>query len=196
MRTRWRRWFGSAAALWLAGCHISTPFRGPGVERDGVATEGERVVVALTHAVLDRSKRRPFDRYTKILADGIESQPGLIGYSLGRQLFGNEVWTISAWTDRASLDAFVQSELHRAAMKAGRPAVRAMRSCELEVAAAELPLDREQAFALLDAHAAWTRDDDGPPRERPPRANPSTNREAATALPHSRVPVAELRKDS
>ena len=138
-------------------CEISTPFSGPGYERGrGVAPDvGDTVILALTHAVLDPKKRKPFDRYIGQVADGIEEHSGLVGFSMGKQLFGDEVWTVSVWSDREALSGFVRSDLHRAAMDAGRPAVRAIRTCSLESSPALLPVKRRVAFALLDRHCPW-----------------------------------------
>lgn len=115
-----------ASLLGMISCEVGTPFRGPGV----AATAGQRsadggaeVAVALTHAKVDWFKRGAFDDYTMRVVNTIEQNDGLIGYSVRRQLLGVEVWTMTVWRDEASLDAFVNSPMHREAIRKGMPAV-------------------------------------------------------------------------
>jgi quinol monooxygenase YgiN len=71
------------------------------------------------------SSRLPLRHYRDILrflrdAQAIRRQlrttPGLVGYALDADIFRKTFWTLSAWRDDASLQAFVQSEPHRAVM--------------------------------------------------------------------------------
>ncbi len=156
--TRLKRSLLTRGAALLAmlpfGCQISTPFQGPGFDRKrGVTADaaGATVFVSLTHAVLDPQTRGPFDDQIDRIHDRLDEQPGLIGHSIGKQLFGTEVFTMSVWVDEAAHDRFVASPLHREAMKAGAPAVLSMRTVTRALPAALIPLPWNQAFALLDA---------------------------------------------
>jgi heme-degrading monooxygenase HmoA len=47
--------------------------------------------------------------------------PGVLGVTLRAQLARRTYWTLSAWTDKASLYAFARAEPHRAIMRRTRP---------------------------------------------------------------------------
>jgi len=53
-----------AAAALLPGCRVSTSFRGPGYSRDagGTLEDDDEVVVVVTYAQLDNTRRRPSTR--------------------------------------------------------------------------------------------------------------------------------------
>ena len=140
----------SALAV-LGGCTISTPFKGPGYNRGaGVAFDQstDTVVVALTHAVVGKD-RDNFDRGVSRVVDSLAQQPGLIGYSLRRELFGNEAWTLTVWRDEASLDAFVRSSAHQQAIRSGAAELVAANFRRLELPASEIPIDWEHALEYL-----------------------------------------------
>lgn len=135
----------------LGGCTIATPYRSlPGQ----AAEPGETRVVALTHAVLDPATRRDFDRQTEKIFNVLGQQPGIVGYSVRRQLFGNEVWTMTVWRDEASRARFVTSQMHRDGIADGGKAVRQGRFVRIEVPAAEAPIPWDRALALLESSAA------------------------------------------
>ena len=137
----------------LGGCTISTPFKGPGYDRDDGVTgdrSGATVVVALTHAVLG-PERRNFDRGVDRVVDSLAQQPGLIGSSLRRELFGNEAWTMTVWRDAAALDAFVRSSVHQQAIRDGAGDLAGANFSRFELPAAALPIDWETALDYLAA---------------------------------------------
>jgi hypothetical protein len=84
---------GSLLATQLFACAIATPFRGPGVSGGritGVSDPAQAVVVSLTHATLDRSRRAEFDRHSRRIAGGMTEHPGLLGYSVRVELLAAE----------------------------------------------------------------------------------------------------------
>jgi heme-degrading monooxygenase HmoA len=134
-----------------ASCTIARPMRGPGLKAAG---DPKRVVVAVTHAILLRAKRGSFDEHTDRIVEALghePSPPGLVAYSARKALFGDEVWTLSVWADRASLKRFVSSTVHRRAMQAGVSAVKKMRYHVFEIPASEMPIGWARALAALDA---------------------------------------------
>ncbi len=149
----------AAAALLLAGvgCSISTRFQGPGFQRSrGVVADlaGDTVIVSLTHATVDRAGRKTFDRHVGRIVDHLESleaSEGFIGFSIGMRVPGKEVWTVTAWTDEAALDAFVRSSVHAAAIRESGGALEALRLRRVALPRDELPLSWKRAFELLDA---------------------------------------------
>lgn len=128
-------------------CAVAMPFRGPGLD----GAPDRMVVVSLTHAVVDPDRRRAFDAYTQKLAASMESQPGLVGFSLRKELFGNEAWTMSAWESEEALIAFSASPAHREAVDASREALVRARFCRLTVQARELPLSWSRVLEILDS---------------------------------------------
>lgn len=113
-----------AALLGMVSCEVATPFRGPGrpAATSDAAPQTE-AIVAITHARVDWLNRGPFDDYTQRVVRTVEQNDGLIGFAVRRQLLGTKVWTMSVWRDEASLDAFVNSPMHREAIKKGMPSV-------------------------------------------------------------------------
>lgn len=127
----------------VAGCHVGVSFRGPGYDAErGAATlpPDTRVVVAITHGELSRGQRSSFRSELGAVLDGLPQRPGLIGYAVRAELFGSEVWTVSAWEDDRALDAFVRSTLHRRAIADGGIPPDTVRSVRVTLAAQELPL--------------------------------------------------------
>lgn len=139
----------------LGGCVISTPFRGPGFV-DGKVTNAApetEVVVSITHATVNRDRRGPFDEHVDRVVKSLPAQPGLIGYAVRKELFGDEVWTMTVWRSEADRARFVASSDHRAAMAAGGSALKAVRFSRVVVPAGELPLSWDRARLLLDSQA-------------------------------------------
>lgn len=135
----------AAGLLALPSCTISTPLRkGPAMPGRGT------VILAVTHARLVRARRGEFDRQTRLVSEGLSGQAGLIAWSLRRELLGDEVWTLTVWSDEEALDRFVYEARHRQAMGAGRPALRATRFARAEMAASELPVRWRTALDLLE----------------------------------------------
>ena len=141
-------------SLLTFGCTISTPFRGPGYDRgSGVTVAGNNtVIVSLTNAVLhdDGKLRDTFDRYVEQVVDSLEGREGLVGYSLRRQLLGNEAWTMTVWRDENSLRQFVNSGPHQAAIREAFPSLKSARFARVEVSRDEIPISWERAEQLLE----------------------------------------------
>jgi quinol monooxygenase YgiN len=131
----------SALLALLAGCSVSTPFRWLDETPAGLAaTPDAQVIVAVTHATIDASRRKIFDQGAQRVIDSLLTQPGLIGYSVRRQLFGNEVWTATVWTDEASLLQFVQSPAHLQAVREGNIAIMQIDYTQIRLRKSELPV--------------------------------------------------------
>ena len=136
-----------AAAL-LSGCAISTPFRR--VTPPDVALPST-MAVSVTYASVRADRRADFDDYTRRVLATLPGQPGLIGWSVRRQIIGHEVWTMTVWQDEASRARFVDSPAHRAAIASALPMVERVRFARLQLGPGDLPLGWPQALAALDA---------------------------------------------
>lgn len=121
--------------LALGGCAIATPYRTVATPADGTAS----VVVAVTWATLDPERRATFDRYTGRLVNILQQQPGLLGYSLRRELLGNDVWTVTVWSSDEARRAFVYSALHQEAITETYAAVVKARFARYTAMPSELP---------------------------------------------------------
>ena len=146
-------WIPGRAALTalvslLAGCTFATPYRHLQAP-DRSATQRTAIVV-LTHVVVDNDKRAPFDEHTRRVIDSLADQPGMLGYSVRRQIFGNEAWTMTVWRDENSRARFVASTVHRSAIAASMPALKSVRTKRLELPLKEIPMEWARALQLLE----------------------------------------------
>lgn len=77
--------------------------------------------------------------------------PGCLGVSLIAQPTAKTFWTLSAWTDRAALDATIPVEPHRSTMKRFRPKMAGARFVFWEAAASTPPTWTDARRRLLEA---------------------------------------------
>jgi heme-degrading monooxygenase HmoA len=93
--------------------------------------------------------RREFFQDTRRVLAGLPEQPGLVGYSFRFEIFGRTAWTMTAWKDEASLNAFVRSPAHREAVRRSGETAQNLRFVTLERAIGSLPLNWRDARRLL-----------------------------------------------
>ncbi len=139
-----------AIAVLLSACEFSTPFRysesSGGVK---AASPDDPVILAITYSVLkDNEYRDTFWEHTFKVQRDIENNPGFVGASLRRSLLGAEGWTMTAWENHQSLNAFVRSDVHIEAMKVGWPAVDEGYFARIEITRGELPLSWDVAHEI------------------------------------------------
>ena len=138
----------------LTGCAVGTPFKGPGFESGSVVTETENdmVVVGLTYIQTgdDAEQNRVFWQHVGKVHDAIEQQPGLIGYSIRREILGDQGWTMTVWKDERSLNQFVGSQVHRDAMQNGLPALQKTGFARLVLHKDRIPLSWKEAEKILE----------------------------------------------
>ena len=112
-----------ASLLFLvSGCRVGYSFRGPGYDADrGVVhpDAGRQVLLVVTRGDIETGAANDFANDLRAVLDTMNQHDGLIGYAVRKELFGSRVWTKSVWTDRASMERFVQSAAHRKAMASG-----------------------------------------------------------------------------
>jgi heme-degrading monooxygenase HmoA len=135
-------------AVSIGGCAISTPFQWPGL-KGPPGTPGQEAVVSITHVVVKPGQNAAFFRETMAVHAGISKTPGIVGYSVRRELFGNQGWTVSVWQDEESLRRFVFTPQHMKAMAIGEPLLEASHFYRLKVPYSSLPLDWGQALELM-----------------------------------------------
>ena len=150
MESRAGRTGAGFLALLLSGCAIATPYRSvgdaPGRGRPGPAST---VVVAATHARVHPEGRALFDAEVARVVESLPRQPGLLGYSLRRHLWRDEVWTMTVWKDDASRQEFVGSSAHRNATAAAGATLARVRYVHFEMPVASAPPAWSEVLARL-----------------------------------------------
>ncbi|WP_261565058.1 antibiotic biosynthesis monooxygenase [Frankia gtarii] len=90
---------------------------------DGSPADGAVEVMA-SHFVLTSIRHTvAMLRSAMAVRRAVLAAPGALGVSLVARPLRREYWTLSAWTDRAALDAFVGDPHHREAMRRLGPAM-------------------------------------------------------------------------
>jgi heme-degrading monooxygenase HmoA len=105
----------------LMGFSMSMPYR---TMRSAGADAVTDVIVVITEVRLgvDRSARLQFWDQVWTVEKALPKQPGLVGYSLRREIFGTTAWTMTLWENEDAIRAFMRSAVHRRAMQDGLPA--------------------------------------------------------------------------
>ena len=95
-----------------------------------------------------------FLRLTSSVVRQLERTDGLVGYSLLAQPVRKRFWTVSVWTDRRALDAFVRQMPHLGVMVDLRPHMGPTRFTAWTVLGSALPISWNQATERLMGPAA------------------------------------------
>jgi heme-degrading monooxygenase HmoA len=132
----------------LTGCAISTPF--PRLQSAASESGKQEVVLVLTRIVVDSQNRAEFDRQTSRVIDSMPSQPGLMGFSARRELFGKQGWTMSVWASQEARAQFVRSAVHQEAIAKSKSAIVTVELKRLTMPRDELPKNWTEAIQKLD----------------------------------------------
>jgi hypothetical protein len=117
--------------------------------RTPVSPEQEYLAMA-TYLPLQSYRAIPlFLRLTWSVAGQLERSGGLVGYSLLAQPARKRFWTVSAWTDRRALSAFVREMPHVGAMGQLRPHMGPTRFTAWTVVGSALPIRWNEATERL-----------------------------------------------
>ena len=133
----------------ISGCAISSPQRLPALNAG--ETDEDLVFVVITRANIKPQMRSAFDDVASRVAKALPAQPGLITYSLRREIFGTQVWTLTAWKSPEARDTFGGSPAHREAMKLTSILVKDFDVQRLVIRRSELPLSWVDVLARLPA---------------------------------------------
>ena len=146
----------AALSAWVSGCAYTAPFRKTALAQEGGLPADRVVMVALSSTEHRPGMRREFFRDTRNVLADLPAQPGLIGYSFRFEIFGRTAWTMTAWKDEASLNAFVRSPAHREAVRRSGDTAQNLRFATIKVPVGSLPLNWRDARRLV-AEAKETR---------------------------------------
>ena len=91
---------------------------------------------------------------TVSVARQLEGTSGLVGYSLLAQPVRKTFWTLSAWTDRDALDAFVRTMPHLAVMRKLRTHMGPTRFTTWMAPGSALPIAWDDAIVRLGGASA------------------------------------------
>ena len=148
----------TAVVLYVAfdGC-IATSFRGPGFDPEKGVTApgaGETVLVAITHGRIGAGETAKFRAQMKQVLADLPTREGLIGFAVRKEIFGNQVWTVSAWTTAEALEAFVYARPHREVIEDTSIPYPSTRFIRRTMPASELPIDWDRVLAILAEESA------------------------------------------
>ncbi len=87
-----------------------------------------------------------FGRFVVAIQKQLSQAAGVIGYSLLARPLRRDFWTLSAWSDRASLYQFVRSNAHLSAMRELREHMGPTRFIEWTLSGTALPPSWEDAL--------------------------------------------------
>jgi heme-degrading monooxygenase HmoA len=139
--------------LSLTDCKIATPFMGENYGRklkQGI-DPNQKVILVITHAKLDKTKNTSlFWRNVDTVKKDILEKPGFIGFSIRRKLFGDEVWTMSAWEDETSLENFIYTHSHEKAIEQSSDTLELNHSVRIELPRKMIPIPWEEAERELE----------------------------------------------
>ena len=80
-----------------------------------------------------------FGRFVVAIQKQLSQTAGVIGYSLLARPLQRDFWTLSAWSDKASLNRFVRSNIHVSAMNELREHMGQTRFIEWTLSGKDLP---------------------------------------------------------
>ena len=139
----------AAAGLALTAFSISTPFVYP-QGKAAIAKNGKLVV---THAFIQEGKSGPFYSRSEEVVKSLQGQPGLLAYSVRRQLFGNQAWTLTLWESENSKSAFIRSSAHQLAMAEASSVLSCARFLRVDWSGEVKNLDWDDVLDRLDTEA-------------------------------------------
>ena len=146
IQSYFRNAFLVASSL-IAGCAISSPQRVPPLAIG--ETGNDTVFVVVTRADIKPALRSTFDDVAARVVKALPQQPGLITYSLRREIFGTQEWTMTAWSSAEAREAFGSSLAHREAMKLTSILVKDLDVQRFTIRRDQLPLPWTDALARL-----------------------------------------------
>ncbi|WP_291751604.1 hypothetical protein [Limnobacter sp. UBA6514] len=83
----------------------------------------------------------------------LQGQPGLLAYSVRRQLFGNQAWTLTLWESENSKSAFIRSSAHQLAMAEASSVLSCARFLRVDWSGEVKNLDWDDVLDRLDTEA-------------------------------------------
>lgn len=137
------------AGLALTALTISAPFVYP----QGKAVKASKAKLIVTHATIRAGQSTPFYDRSEEVVKSLKDQPGLLAYSIRRQLFGNQAWTLTLWDSEHSKSAFTRSGAHQSAMAEASSVLSCARFLRVDWSGEVKNLDWDEVLGRLDTES-------------------------------------------
>jgi heme-degrading monooxygenase HmoA len=137
------------AGLVLTAFSVSTPFVYP----QGKEIKASKAKLVVTHATIRAGQSTPFYDRSEEVVKSLKDQPGLLAYSIRRQLFGNQAWTLTLWDSEHSKSAFTRSSAHQSAMAEASSVLSCARFLRVDWSGEVKNLDWEEVLGRLDTES-------------------------------------------
>ncbi len=111
--------------------------------------DDEIVHVGMTHAYLNGGASE-FLLDTFKVYDELEGFEGYLGGSVRKEIWGDQVWTLSVWRTESDLKSFSSSDLHRNAIKSSGRYISKIRSTTLRMKRKDVPKTWHEARSHLE----------------------------------------------
>lgn len=144
------RWWRRVSVLMLSAlsaCTLQTPFDPSRLRERGSASDV--LPVSVTHATLG-AERKVFYRETLRVYRSLAAQEGLLAFAIRREVFGNQVWTVTVWASAAARTQFLRSAAHQQAVRLGRAAIQSLRTCRWMLRRDQLPPDWAAVLQMIE----------------------------------------------
>jgi quinol monooxygenase YgiN len=123
---------------------------------------GEYVVMASHLPLRSVTSTLRFFRAVAAVRKQLRSAEGLVGYTLRAKPLARDYWTLSVWTDRAALQAFMRTSPHHGVMSSLKPFMRPTKFVQWHITASDARPTWSEALEHL---ASLRSDEEG---SRPP----------------------------
>lgn len=136
----------------LYSCTIGRPLWGLGHaynKRFKELNRNDFVYVGITHAYLNGGEAKFLSDTFKVY-DDLDSFKGFLGGSVRKQIWGNQVWTMSVWHSEDDLKRFSYSDLHRRAIKSSGQYISKIRSTILKMKRVDVPESWQEIRGVIE----------------------------------------------
>ena len=113
----------------------------------------DQLLVVVTHARIRSQGHDAFNHLVDQVESTLTSMPGLYGYSLRKELLGDQAWTMTVWSDESSMFDFNSSQVHIHAMSSAKSLLKQARFARVQVDRADLPYSWDDAIQLLETQS-------------------------------------------
>ena len=147
-----KRLSASLSIISLSACTalpISTPFKVVENE-DAEKNLNDKLLVAITHTQVRPGQQKQFMSFVKQVENTLKNQLGLYGYSLRKELLGDQAWTMTVWYDESSMNSFKITYSHRSAMSSANSMLLNARFAKAWVDQSSLPIKWKNALKMLE----------------------------------------------
>lgn len=136
--------------------HLVTerPLERAWTQMDDIDPDGTYLAI-LTHYPLKAGRRTSrVLSYVRLVQRRLDRCEGLVGYAFRANFYRQQLWTLSVWTDEASLRVFLDDVIHQQASEDLTAYVEKAETRQWRLAGRDVPPSWDAALAQLDDPAA------------------------------------------